>query len=475
MKHAFGILLSTIVAVAVAPVVSSSAAPAQTPTPSRHLSWLAAGDSYSSGEGIEDSTGVCHQSRRAYAARSATLLQEQAGWSVTQVFVACTGAITSDFYNRRNKTYPPQVQWASHDGPSQYDIVTLSMGGNDLGFAGIMMDCIGLDISWSTILDPSEPYGCDQGNLDDRIVAYSKGADPTLATGCNPAGGPCPDSNFGPNGGKLTLAEFYATVARRQLSPDGLLIVVGYPSIFAPSQEWPAWRHDHCGPVSAADADMLDALTVKLEQAQVRAIRDASAMIVGSGKAIEFVSRYDLHNPDSKPSRGLCGSGTSWMNGLGAIWYSNTLESPFHPNELSHEKTGAAVAQLVLDHFDTEPEEEAPAPTGSPIVPTSEPPAPSITPSSPEYDIGSEFSEPCYVAWPTAPVHTSDSIQMTMACSNVPGQYLFVVVSYPDPDLPITPSTGTVLVHGQITDIATSEFGYRELIVLADAIDLDPE
>ena len=87
-------------------------------------------------------------------------------------------------------------------------------------------------------------------------------------------------------------------------------------------------------------------------------------------------------------------------------------------------------------------------------------------------EIGDEFSGDCIVAWPTAPIYTTGGIQLTMSCAGVPHQFLFVVVFYPDPNLPITPSTGTVRVHGQIVDIAESAYGYRELVVEADSVDL---
>jgi hypothetical protein len=55
-----------------------------------------------------------------------------------------------------------------------------------------------------------------------------------------------------------------------------------------------------------------------------------------------------------------------------------------------------------------------------------------------------------------------------MSCPAVPGQFLFVQVSYPDPNFPITPSTGRISVHGRIVDIAHSAYGYTELVVSAD-------
>jgi hypothetical protein len=61
---------------------------------------------------------------------------------------------------------------------------------------------------------------------------------------------------------------------------------------------------------------------------------------------------------------------------------------------------------------------------------------------------------------------------MTTQCLHIPPEYLLVSVAYPDPNLPVTTSTGRMHVHGKIVDIARSDYGYGYLVVLADRIDL---
>jgi hypothetical protein len=100
------------------------------------------------------------------------------------------------------------------------------------------------------------------------------------------------------------------------------------------------------------------------------------------------------------------------------------------------------------------------------------PTPPSQTPAS-GFSAGAAFDDYCVVAWPTAPIRSSSGIQMTMTCTHVPeSQYLFTVVAYGDPNLPITPSTGQMHVTGRVVDVATSGYGYRELVVRADHVDL---
>lgn len=57
-------------------------------------------------------------------------------------------------------------------------------------------------------------------------------------------------------------------------------------------------------------------------------------------------------------------------------------------------------------------------------------------------------------------------------CIGVPSQFLVTTVVYPDPDLDVTSSTGTMHVHGEVVDHADPELGSRDLLVVADDIDL---
>ncbi|MGO9955395.1 MAG: hypothetical protein ACLP50_05355, partial [Solirubrobacteraceae bacterium] len=106
---------------------------------------------------------------------------------------------------------------------------------------------------------------------------------------------------------------------------------------------------------------------------------------------------------------------------------------------------------------------------GSSTTPTTSTTAPApSTPQPQSLAIGAAFDSECVVAWPTAPVRTSDSIQMTMSCSQVPeDKFLFTQVVYGDPNLAITPDHDRAHVVGKIVDIATSAYGYRELVVQA--------
>lgn len=115
--------------------------------------YVALGDSFSSGEGVEpyfaDSHTDMNACDRSHAAYSQLLL-DNIPELTSPKFVACSGAVTFDLYNRNhtpNLRLRPDGSYVSE--PPQLDaldastkLVTLTIGGNDLGFAQIMAKCV---------------------------------------------------------------------------------------------------------------------------------------------------------------------------------------------------------------------------------------------------------------------------------------------------------------------------------------------
>lgn len=109
-------------AVTAAVVGGAGAASASTPV------YAALGDSYSSGVGTNNytaSSGACDRSPQSYAQLWAT------GHGVTSFdFAACSGATTTDVLNS-------QLGGLS----AATTLVSITIGGNDVGFATVMTDC----------------------------------------------------------------------------------------------------------------------------------------------------------------------------------------------------------------------------------------------------------------------------------------------------------------------------------------------
>jgi hypothetical protein len=103
--------------------------------------YVALGDSYSSGEGnppflagTDGGNDFCHRSSAAYS----EVLGAQLG--LTPLFYACSGAITSNVTSTSHYTEPPQISNPGVD--STASLVTMTIGGNDAGFADVLKACI---------------------------------------------------------------------------------------------------------------------------------------------------------------------------------------------------------------------------------------------------------------------------------------------------------------------------------------------
>ncbi len=135
----------------------------------------------------------------------------------------------------------------------------------------------------------------------------------------------------------------------------------------------------------------------------------------------------------------------------------------------------ASLSQSGMIRIAAAPDKKAPSRPAPAAKPKPKPtPSPAAAPSDDSLSIGSTFASWCVVAWPTAPVISKEGIQMTMSCDAVPeNEYLFTVVLYGNPDLPISTEHSRAFVEGTISDVAESEYGYRELVVQATSVEVE--
>ena len=125
--------------------------PPPLPPPPPTAAYVALGDSYSSGEGVEPflpgtnaPDNICHRSTLAYSQLlDAQRLKAAAGTSSSRSFVACSGAVINDLFQ-------PAHEPNEHVGEGKQvlaitkktRLATLSIGGNDIGFPDIARRCI---------------------------------------------------------------------------------------------------------------------------------------------------------------------------------------------------------------------------------------------------------------------------------------------------------------------------------------------
>jgi hypothetical protein len=382
------------------------------------------------------------------------------GWKIAApVFTACTGDVLGQFYNGSSSQWS-QAQKAQATATPHFDVITLSFGGDDIGFKPILEACyehlVGWELANGTTWSSAAQSGNTNGHcpttlntIESRINQLVQG------TSSSPKG-----LRFGPNNSHMTLAQFYAHVANTDLTSRGELLVVGYPALFAPTGQWGSWRGGTCDFMDATDAEMLNQAAQYLDQQLSAAVIAAQS---NTSRRIHYLSLEDTYGAGVDHS--LCSGNTEWINGP-----SLDFTHSFHPNELGNLATGEYIAGELSQNF---PGNAVSSPTTTTTT-TSTGPATDVTTTTAApirdgdlYNIGDPFDAECIVAWPTAPTITDDSIVMTMSCQGVPSQFLFTQVTYNDPGLAITPDTGEVRVIGRVVNYATSEYGFRELVVRA--------
>lgn len=328
-------LIGLLVALALLPTyVASADSVAASAAPERPIRWLAIGDSFSSGEGILFTEDPCHRAEGAYAPRAAAQLAAD-GFPVDEEafrFVACTGNITDDFSqpasdNRevsqlteaRTSTQGLGVQGSTSDAP--YDLVTLTFGGNNIGFDDVLKDCVGIDTGWIVISPRWFECEISAEELFDRIEAL-RGPGDTLYEG------------------EVSLPTLYDQIAE-VVRPGGHLLVLGYPHPLEDPSDWWSGEMLRCNRIKRLDAQLLrsagDLLNVTIEAAVAEADRRHPDV------TFTFLDVRELFE-----GHALCSGflGEEWIVRIGqALMHPKRIERTFHPNQLGH----AAMADLLVE------------------------------------------------------------------------------------------------------------------------------
>jgi lysophospholipase L1-like esterase len=236
--------------------------------------YAALGDSYAAGEGLapfEADSGDCHRSASAYP----RLLAAQEGAALD--FAACTGATVSDVL----------VQVASVDPAA--DLVTVMVGGNDLGFGRVVAHCL---------VDP-QPCSSVDAEVESALT------------------------RLGP-----ALEDLYRQIRAR--APQARLLVVGYPQLVAdPAQS----NLDTCpslaSPLPGRRVDAADSRWLREKGVRLSTVIEGAAKAAGA-TYVDVVAGFAGHE--------AC-SADPWLTGV----LLNDLQGSFHPTVAGQ----AALARLV--------------------------------------------------------------------------------------------------------------------------------
>lgn len=265
-------------------------------------SYLAIGDSYSSGEGTGDSEGECGRSPSAYPELVAANLTDSGGLQGSGVddgstgapfvFEACSGAEVADV----------DAQLDALDG-RRFDLMTLTVGGNDVGFAEVLVDCVGADDLVGAIVE------LDPGRLVDRGCGFDEAEMRSRTSAV-----------------EGELRALYKRIVSEHLTDGGTLLVLGYPQLFEDPAQWEPSEGGRCDGISIADVDLLRSGTESLNGA-----------IENAATSVDRVTYVDQVGPFE--GHGRC-SADPWLNGFKV---RPRVLASFHPNEAGHRSSADAV------------------------------------------------------------------------------------------------------------------------------------
>lgn len=321
------------------------------------------GDSYSSGEGVnpyDDGTdvdfgsgrNVCHRSQYGYARQTKPPGYADSTYSyvggvtgTTVDFIACAGATTDNVKTGGEAMYTePGTEIDQGKLTSNTNLVELTIGGNDIGFTSLLIECAKWDCE-----DPDTTL--DEMQIKDWAAAK-------LAT----------------------LPSKLDTVLTqiRSNANNATIVLLGYPRLF-PSTA----AEQSCGKLSLWNGSEQNWFNTTAQQ--LNDLMAAAAARAG----IHFVSTLDAFNGHS-----VCGAAGEWLNGATApnvfdLFHGAIVGSgAFHPN-LDGQTTGYAATLNAFLHAASESLPTNPA--GLPINPAPQPAAliaQAATTATPLSDLG---------------------------------------------------------------------------------------
>ena len=307
------------------------------PIPAIAGDYVALGDSYSAGEGLQPFNAFtqsdtarlgngCHRSAEAYS----QLLRFE-GPTPAQRFVACSGAVTSDVFNQftisdkegNTIVVPPQVAPGVHP---EVGLVTITIGGNDVVFSSVVTHCFVRSHCMQAEFQPPDDNPArgislpPPGPLDTWALAAIDKVQEKM------------DALY------PALKEAY---------PNARIVVIGYPYLF-PDRQAPYWNLSDCQTILRRFTHG-ERVAVRSLQDQLNQVLHDSAAVAG----IEFISPaagWKDHEP--------CGaSEEQYTNSIKPFILFVVGRRPgdggtFHPNSAGQRELAKLVTCYLVAHPD---------------------------------------------------------------------------------------------------------------------------
>lgn len=343
------------------------------------LTWLAMGDSVSSGLGlrpVEDQPSSwgrdCYRATSgvtvAWPVEAARTLRN-GGVPVDQQFTACSGTVTDDWarevaegYQRAGVTLStptadsgeplessPLVREivALAESGRRWDVVSVSFGANNIDSGTFVEGCIDIGISGGRDLEWGDRGwgGCD---VSRQTVRSQVDALVGRAPSKDMVNGTVPLVSHPQEGSARTLP-LYDSLARF-VKPGGTVLVVGYPQLVETPERTVAselWRVPerqlaavgNCSGISYTDIPTVRWAFDQLNEGIAEAVEKANATWSGRGVNFRFVDTAASVFETETERHGLC-TQDPWIGDASQLASGGAM----HPNARGHAALGRAVA-----------------------------------------------------------------------------------------------------------------------------------
>lgn len=251
-----------------------------------YTNYYALGDSYSSGDGAPPYSGVkgCYRSTNVYS----YLLGN--GAPLPTLF-ACAGAVTANIDQTVQNSGLPDTQLGQLLGSSRGNtLITITIGGNDIGFSSELTKCI---TSFTSCKSDKSAVSQKITNLQTRLVQVYK--------------------------------------ELRTAAPGADIIIVGYPLLVAD----PAIADCH-NPIVYAGLGAGEMTTIRTLAAQLDSEIAAAATQAGVSSATQQVEQaFAGHEACTKTKS------QEWINEIAGL--NDALHDSFHPNSAGYQALASAV------------------------------------------------------------------------------------------------------------------------------------
>ena len=248
--------------------------------------YYALGDSYSSGDGAPPYFGAsgCYRSKNVYS----YLLGNGAP---TPTLIACAGAVTADIDQEAQSSSVPGTQLSQLLGnPRGNTLITITIGGNDIGFSSELTRCI---TSFSSCKS-------DQSSISAKITALEP-----------------------------RLVQVYKEL--RSAAPGADIMIVGYPLLVANPSIADCHNPIVYVGLGAGEMTMIRTLATQLDNVIAQAATQAGVSNAAQQVAQAFAGHEACTKDESQ----------EWINEIAGL--NDALHDSFHPNSSGYRAMAGAV------------------------------------------------------------------------------------------------------------------------------------